>query len=577
MPQHFFRPTNGRTAHWYIRLVPPKHVREAIGAREVRRSTATADRRQAKVIGARLITQQLETWERAVANAKGQALAIQPLSKGLIEYLCSAKRYAWFAGDDAQRFHGDGYSEGDLAFLSRLIAGTEADMRHALAHGQASPEWKRQIQLLEFFAGELSVRFSRTDPLFPLLVREFARTSLEALKSLELRNRGEPVATPSAPANAPKTLSSMSAIYEAYKGQSAGRKHTGTALSIWRRLVEHLGDVALDSVKPGDLYGFLESGMHAATHPWSMDYAHGVVRRTLAEVFDLARSRGLMLAENPADALRVLPRLSASEERQRRHPRYPYTDAQLSAIFKSDWYNPSSTAWRGKLGEDLGARFWVPLVSLCHGCRVGEVLQLLASDLDEVDGVPVVSFREEVEDGENVLTSAGIVRRLKTEATSRVVPLHPVLIERGILKFVSQRRDAQGASALLFPSSLPTPGGRAPKLGRAYEQAYLRFVRDRLGFGRGFGNHSFRHQLEDRIRDAQTPANRWPPGLAQAYTGRKRVRAADRGLMEQEGSEAGYGRGYAPSTVLRYITTLSFEGIELPPPYETWLRRARRR
>lgn len=577
MPEHFFRPTNGRTANWYIRLVPPKHVREAIAVREVRRSTGTADRRKAKVVGARLIAEQLVAWESAVAKAKGQGLPVQPLTQELVDYICSVNLHAWFAHDDSQRFMLGGYSDADLGTVSKLIAGTEADIRRALAHGQSVPEWEQLVQVMEFFAGELSVRFSRDDPLFPLLAREFWRTNLEALQSLKRRNRGEPIATPKLPSEAPKTLSAMSSIYEAYKSQSAGPKHTSTTLSIWRRLIDHLGDVTLDSVRPGDLYQFLEAGMHANANAWSMDYAHGVVRRTLAEAFDLARSRGLMLAENPADALRVLPRLSAAEERQRRHPRYPYTDAQLSAIFKSDWYNPSSTAWRGKLREDLGARFWVPLVSLCHGCRVGEVLQLLASDLDEVDGVPVVSFREEVEDGENVLKRAGVVRRLKTEATSRVVPLHPLLIERGILKFVSQRRDAEGANALLFPSSLPTPGGRAPKLGRAYEQAYLRYVRDRLGFGRGFGNHSFRHQLEDRIRDAQTPANRWPPGLAQAYTGRKRVRAADRGLLEQEGSEAGYGRGYAPSTVLRYITTLSFDGIELPPPYETWLRRARRR
>ncbi len=65
---------------------------------------------------------------------------MQPLFKGLIEYLCAAKKDALFAGDDAQRFIGDGYSEADLGLLSRLIVGTEADTRHALAHGQASPE-----------------------------------------------------------------------------------------------------------------------------------------------------------------------------------------------------------------------------------------------------------------------------------------------------------------------------------------------------------------------------------------------------------------------------------------------------
>jgi hypothetical protein len=140
----------------------------------------------------------------------------------------------------------------------------------------------------------------------------------------------------------------------------------------------------------------------------------------------------------------------------------------------------------------------------------------------------------------------------------------------GFIEFIQQRRQADGEHAMLFPSSLPKPGGKTPILGRAYEQAFLRFVRDELAFGRGFGNHSFRHQLEDRIRDAQRPGSQWPPGVAQAYTGRKRLRGQDVGLIEAEGSEAAYGRGHGPALLLEYITTLNFDGVMLPPTFEAW-------
>jgi integrase len=329
-------------------------------------------------------------------------------------------------------------------------------------------------------------------------------------------------------------------------------------------------------VKGADLFEFLEARMRAPEKPWSMKHAHGLVKRTLREVFGLARTRGLLDGSNPVDAMDVMPMLTASEERARRKPRYPFTNKQLTTLFTSEWYRADSDRWRGKMRQDLGARFWVPLVCLFHGNRVREVLQLVASDFDTIGDVPVVYFQAEIEGEQAELLAAGVKRSVKNEATARVVPVHPTLLALGLLEFVQERRRADGEHAMLFPSSLPEPGGKTPILGRAYEQAFLHYVRDELEFGSGFGNHSFRHQLEDRIRDAQRPGEQWPAGLAQAYTGRKRVRKQDEGRVEAEGSESAYGRGYGPAVVLEYIKTLDFQGVELPPAFHVWLARKRR-
>lgn len=333
--------------------------------------------------------------------------------------------------------------------------------------------------------------------------------------------------------------------------------------------------MAFDSVKAVDVYAFLEARMRAEVKPWSMSRAHGIVKRSLREVFDLARTWGLMSGENPIIALRVLPRLSPAEERARSRPRYPFTGFQLTTLYRSDWYDPTATRWRGKMRQDLGARYWVPLICMLHGNRVREVLQLVVSDMRSAGGLPVVEFREEIDGQGPMFGESGIARRLKTRSTSRVVPLHPQLLTLGLMAFVEQRQKDDGPNAVLFPSSLPNSGGRAPMIGRAYEQAFLRFVRDELGFGNGYGNHSFRHQLEDRIRAAQTPRRRWPPGLAQAYTGRKRLREVDRGVIDEEGSEAAYGHGYAPMTMLKYTSTIPLEDVTFPAPYLEWLRRLR--
>ena len=227
------------------------------------------------------------------------------------------------------------------------------------------------------------------------------------------------------------------------------------------------------------------------------------------------------------------------------------------------------------MATDLGARYWVPLACMFHGSRVREVLQLVASDIATQGGVPVIHFQEEMEGEQAALLAAGGARSLKNDPTRRVVPLHPTLVALGFAEYVEQRRQEAGSNAMLFPSSLPKPGGKAPMLGRAYEQAFLRHARDGLGFGRGFGNHSFRHQLEDRIRDAQRPGHRWPAGVAQAYTGRKRVRNQDAGHIDVEGSEAAYGRGHGPAALLGYLKTLDFDAVTLPQPYMSWLKMAR--
>ena len=226
------------------------------------------------------------------------------------------------------------------------------------------------------------------------------------------------------------------------------------------------------------------------------------------------------------------------------------------------------------MGADLGARYWVPLVCMLHGNRIREVLQLVASDVEVKDGPAIIQFRQEMEGEQVEMLAAGVHRSLKNDPSCRSVALHPTLVELGFVAFVTERSKSGGANAMLFPSSLPKPGGKRPILGRAYEQAFLRFVRDTLAFGHGFGNHSFRHQLEDRIRDAQLPGHRWPAGLAQTYTGRKRVRDSDRGLIEVEGSEAEYGRGHSPATMLPYISKLNFAAVTTPPPFAAWVASA---
>lgn len=355
-------------------------------------------------------------------------------------------------------------------------------------------------------------------------------------------------------------LSDVVPIFEKHLA-SINRKTQTTNLSIWKRLTEFCGDKPLAAMQSNDIYNFLEARLDDKVKPWSQKYT-GRAKNVLREAFGLAQTKN-MTTRNPVSEMTVSPRISANEDELRQKPRYPYSMDQLNEILESDWYNPDATRWRGKLREDLGARYWVPLICLFHGLRIREALQLHTHDLT-LSSIPLVTIQVEVETEDNAPK-----RNLKNDATKRQIPIHPILVSLGFMEFVedAKKRKIDGP---LFPSSLPKPGGVAPMWGRSYEQGYLRYVRDTLGFGSGFGNHSYRHTTEDRIRDIQLD-RMWPPGLSQFYTGRTLPRDADKWLLRLQGSESDYGKGYIPERILPYVAKIQFPDLRLPPPFKQWL------
>ena len=574
VPQHLYRPNHGHSQNWYVRLVPPRQIQCLVGTREYRKSTGTADLRRAKTVAAVLIAEKRREWNQLLANGQEKKVPSSTvLSSALIEHVCAKRLYQWLRLDDAARVHGQGFTEADVQRSRQVCNVTDQAMRSVLARGASSPEWKEVIRFVLDWCETIGYSVATTDPLFPFLVREIARADLQAQGLVVRRNSDVDAPTPPEPEPYGGNLSALVALYCAYKGEKTGRKHASTSTNILLLLLDHRGNVPLDTIKSNDLHDFIAARLHAEHKPWSSGYARGLVKRTLREAFGLARARGLMRAENPIDSLDILPKLSKVEEQSRKKPRFPFSGKQMTALFASPWYDPDATLWRGKMRTDLGARYWVPLICLFHGTRVVEALQLKVSDFALDGSTPTMQFQTDVEvastDGQGLPA-----RSLKNASAHRIVPVHPTLVEFGLSAFVAKRENADGSSAFLFPSSLPEPGGTNPLIGRAYQQAFLRHLYKAMKFPHGFGNHSFRHQLEDRIRDAQTLGNKWPPGLARSYTGRKRLRQDDVFHFEEEGSDASYGKDHSPSTMVQYISRLNFSDVVLPKRFAQWLDKA---
>ena len=569
LPQYFYIPVNATTRNYYICLTPPKALHHVIGKQKYRQSTGTADLRRAKPIGARLIAEKLAEWEQLLATSSPLLPAAKALTRKSMEYICAQRLYHWMHMDDLGRYQGKGYDDEVLAAMQKFWDITDKAMRSVIARAKMSPNWESALEVLDFWCNQIKISVSRSDPLYANLVQDFARVELEGVKLVQSRNRGDAVATPKPPTALGSEMSAMTEAYREHLQASRKGKSVTTAVGLWTRFVDYLGDIPIESIQPEDIYNFLKHGLLDPDTLWSMKYTHGVVRRTIRSVFSLAITTGLRRGANPVDSVTELYKISAEDELERLSPRRPYTDIELNKVFASDWYAPRSTRWNGKMATDLGARYWTPLICMYHGNRVGEVIQLVASDFVFENDLNCMNIQEQVAGGQPELVAAGVKRSLKNVSTARGLPVHPQLIALGLLDFIQSRRDAAGVNALLFPSCIPRPGGKRPILGRSYEQAYLRFVNDDIG--KGLGNHGYRHQLEDRIRNVQTPGNQWPAGLGQQYTGRKSTRAVDMAHVAKVGSEIDYGEGYTPELMLMYVRALDFARIKLPPAYAEWL------
>lgn len=196
-----------------------------------------------------------------------------------------------------------------------------------------------------------------------------------------------------------------------------------------------------------------------------------------------------LLARNPARGLRL------PDPVNKRDKRLPFEREQLHAIFNATLYRGCVDGERGynKVGDQRprNARFWVPLIAVFTGTRLGKICQLDTTDIRTVDGVDciVVSLRSLV---------GSTDKQLKTTASERLIPIHPILIDCGLIHFADARRKA-GEKKLFDDIETGSTGSRPVAFSKWFTQ-FLRACgaqRSRTFF------HSFRHNFRDELRAAR--------------------------------------------------------------------------
>ena len=138
------------------------------------------------------------------------------------------------------------------------------------------------------------------------------------------------------------------------------------------------------------------------------------------------------------------------------------------------------------------ARRWIPLLAACSGARAGELAQLWAERVREIDGVLAMELRP-AEDGGT----------FKNSGSERIVPLHPAIIRAGFLDFV--RDVGQGP---LFYGRVTGQGSLHASKGTINHLAG--WIRKQPGFDnpRKAPSHALRHWWKSAASRVNVPDSR---------------------------------------------------------------------
>lgn len=180
---------------------------------------------------------------------------------------------------------------------------------------------------------------------------------------------------------------------------------------------------------------------------------------------------------------------------KKRDKRHPFSTEQLRRIFGAPLFTGCKDDENGYAvpgdRRPRRARFWVPLIGLFHGLRMNEICQLEVRDIQKIDGI--MCFR--IASG---VSGTGQMKRVKTAASERLVPIHNELIKFGFLAFVESQRIC--GESCLFPE---LPLGHLGYRSTGFSKWFSRFLLSADAAAPLTCYHSFRHCFRDALRDAK--------------------------------------------------------------------------
>lgn len=490
---------NLRVSRYYVRIVIPDDLRKAYGKARVNLSLGTSDRKAATL----LATLRRAEW-LAGFDAKRSELNPSPvdaITPDMAALLAARVRAVALGGDDLVR--DDLKTLADMARVRRQmsplsipegpqsvsrvddLSGATEEEREALAGLNAFLDGKAAVSLagrnlaavlpiVQAEAARLGVSF---DPKTPgarealLLALNAHRT---ARREATHRDAGEVVPTPKV--EAPKTSKvkppTLRDVYDRWK-KSGDAPRSDDSIAVYDRALrqfegQHNG-VTLEAItrEMGDTY-----------RTWLRENCNTskTARDRLTNIKSLLKYAHEALEWLPKQPWRGLDIKTTTTNKRR-----PWTTEELQTLFSAPLHTSYALPDARYGGRE--AAYWIPLLGLYTGTRLGELCQLRTVDVQKVEGIDVL-----------VLTNEGEGQSIKSDAGHRSVPIHSELVRLGFLKYVKSMKESGSAS--LWPT-LPLRAGKPSDLfGRWFKEH-----RNALGLtGTRPDFHCFRHTVRPLMR-----------------------------------------------------------------------------
>jgi len=225
--------------------------------------------------------------------------------------------------------------------------------------------------------------------------------------------------------------------------------------------------------------------------------------RALSQLFRWAVTEDY-LGKNPAESISQKTRGAKARPQDGRDQ---FNQDDLNEIFSAAWFQLGG-AKRNKAGELTSFRpyyYWLPLIGLHCGARLNEISQLYLDDIIEYETDKFYIFVSDATP-ETVNTKKPTKahdKSIKNPNSKRVIPIHPLLIELGLVDYVKALKST--GEERLFPELIyDEVKGYGKAAGRWFNEHFLgrqlNFERDGM---KAF--HSFRHTFVTSLINKATP------------------------------------------------------------------------
>ncbi len=409
----------------------------------------------------------------------------------------------------------------------------------------------------------VNLSLEHNSPSWRLVKRELVKAQIRASQAKRERNAGEIIETPKAPAVGKKNmkasssplLSVASRDWIEEKSRTSWVSKTKREHEVWmRHFIDIAGDKPINEYAKSDARAFKAVLMSIPPNWSTKRKLKGI--RTLSDAAEKASRLGLSAmsdknvnkllgfvgsfwswAEGQFDDVpeNLFKGIQLKINQRAREEREPFTSDELRAIFHAPIYTGCrSQRYWGQPGNvvlrDTGL-FWLPLISLFTGARMGEIIQLQTSDVKSTGDITYFNLTANADD-----------QHLKTKASWRSIPVHPQLIQMGFMDLVSTRRTEK--SQRLFPD---LKKGNDGYWSSGFSSPFRRFLisvgvkREKNAF------HSFRHNFEDACRDSKVPSD---------------IMDALQGHIES-GMKARYGSGHRLDRLDEAMKKVEYRGLDL--------------